>query len=82
MDLADLGLDLTQVGARQAGDGLAARAVRRIHAQIDQPLLDLPGIGPDAAGDQQLLVVGHVHEGREALAEGGPGEDHRAPVFV
>ena len=39
-----------------------------------QPLVDVLGVGPDAAaGEQLLVVVGQVHEGGEVLAEARRG---------
>ena len=37
--------------------------------QLNEPLLDVFGLRPDAAIDQAVLVIGQVHEAGEALAE-------------
>ena len=37
--------------------------------QLNEPLLDVFGLRPDAAIDQAVLVIGEVHEAGEALAE-------------
>ena len=37
--------------------------------QVRQPLLDLPGLRPDAAVDELLLVIRQVHDAGEVLAE-------------
>ena len=37
--------------------------------QLNEALLDLFGLRPDAAIDQAIFVIGEVHEAGEALAE-------------
>ena len=53
--------------------------VFHVPGQVRQPLLDVRGLGPDAAGDQGLVKVGQVHEGGEVLAQANridDGEPH------
>ena len=47
--------------------------VLHVLGQIGQALLDVDGVGPDAAGHQLLVEVGQVHEGREVVAQARPG---------
>ncbi len=42
--------------------------VFHVRGQVGEALVDVGGFGPDAAGDELLLVVGQVHEGGEILA--------------
>ena len=39
-----------------------------------------PAVGPDAAGDQLLVVIGQVHEGGEVLAQADRIEDREADL--
>ena len=45
---------------------------------IIQALVDVRGLGPDAAIDQRLFVIGEVHEGREILAAADRVDDGAA----
>src|SRR5262249_57556048 len=51
--------------------------VLHVIGQVGQPLLDVGPLGPDAVGDQQLVIVAQVHEGGEVVAQAG-----RAAVSV
>ena len=70
-DLAGLGvvlLDRLELVAQVLLDH-----VLHVLGQVGQPLLDVLRLGPDAAGDERLVVVGQVHEGGEVLRRGRPG---------
>ena len=47
--------------------------VLHVLGQVGQPLLDVLRLGPDAAGDELLVVVGQVHEARRSSRRGRPG---------
>ena len=46
--------------------------------QVGQSLLDVGRLGPDAAADKRLVVVGQVHEGGEVLAQADRVDDGEA----
>ena len=48
--------------------------------QVGQSLLDVVGVGPDAAGDELLVEVGQVHEGGKVLAQAHRVEDRKADL--
>ena len=52
----------------------------RLHVlgEIGQLLLDVAVVGPDALADQLLMLIGKVHEAREALAEPHGIDDREA----
>ena len=52
--------------------------VLHVVGQVGQPLLDVAGVGPDAAGHQLLVVIGQVHEGGEVFAQPDRIEDREA----
>ena len=54
--------------------------VLHVLGQVGQPLLDVGRLGPDAAGDQELVVVGQVHEGGEVLAQADGVDDGEADL--
>ena len=43
--------------------------------QVGQALIEVRRLGPDPAGDEQLVVIGKVHERREVLAQPDRVED-------
>ena len=54
--------------------------VLHVLGQVGQPLLDVGRLGPDPAGDQELVVVGQVHEGGEVLAQADRVDDREADL--
>ena len=48
--------------------------------EVGQPLLDVLRLGPDAVGDQELVVVGQVHERGEVLAQADRVDDREADL--
>ena len=54
--------------------------VLHVLGQVGQTLLDVRRVGPDAAGDELLVVVGQVHEGREVLAQPHRIDDREADL--
>ena len=49
-----------------------------VRGEVGQPLVDLPGVGPDLAGDERLVEVGQVHE-RAKFRPMPIGVDDREP---
>ncbi len=54
--------------------------VLHVLGQVGQPLLDVGRLGPDAVGDQELVVVAQVHEGGEVLAQADRVDDGEADL--
>ena len=46
-----------------------------VSLKVGEPLLDVRRLGPDPAGDQELVIIGQVHEGREVLSQPDRVED-------
>ena len=49
--------------------------VFHVSGQVGEALLDVPLLGPDAAADHGLVVIGQMHEGSKILAQADRIED-------